>query len=49
MTLSDDASSMSKHIARAEHDISAPPETLRDVLTDPGPNPEITSGWIDST
>ncbi|MET0934318.1 MAG: SRPBCC domain-containing protein [Mycetocola sp.] len=35
---------MTDHIARAERDIAAPPETVWDVLTDPGPNPEIMFG-----
>lgn len=41
---------MTDHIARAERDIAAPPETVWDVITDPGPNPEILFGArIDST
>ena len=41
---------MTDHIARAERDIAAPPETVWDVLTDPGPNPEIMFGArIDTT
>lgn len=41
---------MTDHIARAERDIAAPPETVWDVLTDPGPNPEIMFGArIEST
>ncbi|MCP2031220.1 uncharacterized protein YndB with AHSA1/START domain [Okibacterium sp. HSC-33S16] len=35
---------MSDYIARAERDIAAPPETVWDVLTEPGPNPEIMFG-----
>ena len=38
------------HIARAERDIAAPPETVWDVLTDPGPHPDIMFGArIDTT
>jgi uncharacterized protein YndB with AHSA1/START domain len=41
---------MTDHIARAERDIAAPPETVWDVLTDPGPNPDIMFGArVDST
>jgi uncharacterized protein YndB with AHSA1/START domain len=41
---------MTDHIARAERDIAAPPESVWDVLTDPGPNPEIMFGArVDST
>lgn len=41
---------MTDHIARAERDIAAPPETVWDVITSPGPNPEIMFGArIEST
>jgi uncharacterized protein YndB with AHSA1/START domain len=41
---------MTDHIARAEQEIAAPPETVWDVLTDPGPNLEIMFGArIEST
>lgn len=41
---------MTDHIARAERDIAAPPETVWDVLTDPGPNPDIMFGArVDTT
>ena len=37
-------------LVRANIDIAAPPETVWDVLTDPGPNPEIMFGArIDTT
>ena len=35
---------MAGHVARVERDISATPETVWAVLTDPGPNPEIMFG-----
>jgi uncharacterized protein YndB with AHSA1/START domain len=48
--VTDDGRTMIDHIARAERDIVAPPETVWDVLTDPGPNPEIMFGArIEST
>lgn len=37
---------MSDHIARVERDIAAPPEVVWDVLTDPGPHPEIMFGAL---
>ena len=41
---------MTDHVAHAEREIAAPPETVWDILTDPGPNPEIMFGArIDST